>query len=264
MGAFLSSLAETVKLYLLPGSLPLLLLATTAALVWWYLQDGKGKWIRVALTAIVALYWLLATPAISGGLEKALVGDYRALTGRERVEAVVVLGGGAESYRYVGRRLSTLSDASAFRVLESVRLYQLLEPTWLVASGGPGNDPKTPESEPLRAALVSLGVPAEQILSESRSSDTHEQAILLKPVLRDHGIDRFVLVTSPTHMRRAMLAFEAVGLDPIASIAPDRSDTADSQHQMPALVPNIGSLQRSVVAGREIMGLIYYWVRGWI
>ncbi|MGA9532404.1 MAG: YdcF family protein [Anaerolineales bacterium] len=264
MGSFLSSLAEVVKQYFLPGSLMLLLLVTTAALAWWYLQERNRNKVRAALTAVVLSYWLLATPAVSGWIQSALEGGYSPLNERLQADAVVVLGGGAESYQYDDRRLSTLSDASAFRALEAARLYQLLDPEWVVASGGPGHDPKAPESEALAAALASLDVPAQRIIIESRSSDTHEQAVLLKPMLSSRGIESFVLVTSPTHMRRAMLAFEAAGMDPIASVAPNRSEASAGQRQTPSLVPNMGSLQRSIVAGREVLGLIYYWFRGWI
>jgi uncharacterized SAM-binding protein YcdF (DUF218 family) len=264
LGAFLSSLSEFVKHYLLPGTLPLLLLATTAALAWWYLKERDRRWDRGALTAVVLMYWLLATPAVSGLLESALVGRYQPLDDRVRVRAIIVLGGGAESYRYGGRSLSTLSDASAFRALETARLYRLLEPATVVASGGPGGGSATPESVPLAAALVSLGVPSDRILTESRSSDTHEQAIALKPLLSGRGIERFVLVTSPTHIRRAMLTFETAGMDPIASVAPGQSQPTDGGRPAPALMPNMESLQRSVVAGREVLALIYYWFRGWI
>lgn len=264
MGAFLSTLAEAVKQYLLPGSMFLLLLIITIGLAFWYLREDKRRWVRGCLTGVVAAYWLLATPAISGLIKSALVGSYRPLTEAGSIQAVVVLGGGAESYRQAGRRLTNLSDASAFRVLEAARLYRQFDPVWVIASGGPGHDPRTPESEPLKAALVSLNVPAEVILTESRSGDTHEQAVLLAPLLAAHGIQRFALVTSPTHMRRAMLAFEQVGLDPIASVAPDHSDSDGSERRPPALLPNLDALQQSVVACREVLGLTYYWLRGWI
>jgi uncharacterized SAM-binding protein YcdF (DUF218 family) len=261
LAAFLSAIAEAVKQYLLPGSLLLLLIAFTLGIVWWYLKERHRKLIRAGLTAVIAAYWLLATPAVAGGLETILVGPYQPLQDEEAVGAIVLLGGGAQSYRFDGRQLVELSGASALRALEAARLYGQLHPDLVIASGGPGRDPTMPESEPLAQALAALGVPSYRILAESQSSDTHEQAVQLAPILAQHGVTRFVLVTSPTHIRRAMMAFRAVGLDPIASVAPDRSQTAQAG---PALLPSHEALQDSVVAMREVLGLAYYWLRGWI
>ncbi len=259
----LDAIAEAVKRFLLPGSLPFLLIALSLALGWWYLDERSSRRIRASLAALALGYWILATPFASGVLERALVNGYAPLREPVEVDAVVVLGGGASVYRAQVGQLSMLSEASALRALEGVRLYKLVDPRLIVVSGGPGRDGATPESLPLEAALKDHGVPENRILLESGSGDTHDQALLLRSIFEAREIRSFVLVTSPTHMRRADLTFRAVGLEGITSPALAATQKVRPDPE-PGWVPNQESLRRSTVAAREILALVYYWLRGWI
>lgn len=263
MDLILTLIAESVKRYLLPGSLPLLLISLTVALGWWYLQERRRGLIRAGLTAIVLLYWLLATPGVAGVLSAGLAAPYQPLQEERPADAIIVLGGGASAYRAEAGRLDVLSQASALRALEGARLYELLGPEWVIVSGGLGRDPEIPESEPLREALIDLGVPPDRILMESVSSDTHEQAVHLATIVGERGLGDLVLVTSPSHMRRALLSFEEAGLTAVPS--PAAAESMDpSRPGLPFWLPSIEGLSDSLTASREYLALAYYWVRGWI
>lgn len=262
MELLLNLLAEVVKRYLLPGSLPLLLISITMVLGWWYLDERRREWVRGGLTALVLVYWLLALPMVSSALASSLTAGKQPLQQAVEAEAVVVLGGGASVLRVDQLEMAVLSEASARRALEGARLYQLIQPEWVVVSGGTGRDPLVPESEPLRAALMEAGVPAERILMESGSSDTHEQAVLLKELLAKREIEAFILVTSASHMRRALGAFQAEGLEPIPSPALASPQEASQRNQI-GWLPSVEALQESVNAGREYLAIGYYWARGW-
>lgn len=255
--------AEIVKRYLLPGSLSLLLLGVTAGLILWYLDDRRGHRVRAALTGLVAMYWLLALPWVSDLMVAGLSAGYEPLERPASVDAVVVLGGGAATYRTPSGDIATLTRSSALRALEGVRLFELLHPEWVVVSGGPGRESVLPESLPLHRALVEHGVPEDQILLESGSSDTREQALSLQPLFDARQIESFVLITSPSHIRRAELTFRNVGLEGLASPAPAES-LGDPNDSATAWVPSLKGLQRSTVAAREVLALVYYWMRGWI
>jgi uncharacterized SAM-binding protein YcdF (DUF218 family) len=261
MDLVLNMLAESVKRYLLPGSLPLLLILVTIAVGWWYLNERRQDWLRIGLTVVVLSYWLLALPLTSSLLEQGLSAGQQPATAAEKAEAVVVLGGGASVLRVENYEAAVLSTASARRALEGARLYHLMAPQWVIVSGGLGRDPQVPESEPLRQALLEQGVPAEVILMESGSSDTHDQAVLLKDLLARRGIDSFVLVTSPSHVRRAMGAFKAVGLEPLMSPAAGTGE--GGQGGTFPLLPSMEALQDSVTSTREYLAIAYYWLRGW-
>ena len=80
-------------------------------------------------------------------------------------------------------------------------------------------------------------------------------------MLADRGLTDFVLVTSPLHMRRSMLAFEQQGMHPIPSpspLVPDRSTRRS------ALLPSDMWLQIGDSVLYEWLARGYYWWRGWL
>jgi uncharacterized SAM-binding protein YcdF (DUF218 family) len=96
----------------------------------------------------------------------------------------------------------------------------------LIVSGGIPNPRRQfrPESEMLRDVMVKVGVAPGAIIEESKSRTTREQALNIGPLLRASNVQRFVLVTTPSHMRRSLGLFRTAGLDPVPSLAPVRSD----------------------------------------
>lgn len=173
------------------------------------------------LTAVLLAYWLLATPLGSRLVSWPLASHQPHLTSiadAGGAQAVVMLGAGIVSHVADGMALDDL-DASALRVIEGVRIYKLLGDPLLIVSGGNTQelDPPRPEAAAFRAAAVALGVPPSRLLAEADSMTTREEAVIVKRLLGERGIHRFLLVTSPIHMRRSMAVFRAVGLQPVAS-----------------------------------------------
>jgi uncharacterized SAM-binding protein YcdF (DUF218 family) len=81
----------------------------------------------------------------------------------------------------------------------------------LVLSGGGAYDTSSDASVMERVA-VGLGVDPHDIVLESESKDTDDQARLLQPLL---GSERFVLVTSASHMPRSVDLFVKLGMRPV-------------------------------------------------
>lgn len=261
----IDALVELFKAYLLPGSLSFFLLAGTAAAG---LLLMRGRWRKIGrwgLVTLIALYWLMALPFVSSALVWALSHGYQSIQTRSEAEgsqALIVLGGGAVTYEESGARLSVLSDASVLRALEAARLYRLLDPRWVVVSGGPSGPTSEAESVVLKRAMIQLGVPPGRILEEDRSGNTYEEAVNLRGLLAAYEIKHFVMVTSEVHMPRAMGVFRHAGLDPIPSPAPEQSDA--NHGAVGGFLPSLDALRTSQVAVREILGLAYYGMRGWL
>jgi uncharacterized SAM-binding protein YcdF (DUF218 family) len=257
---------EVAKNYLLPGSPMFLLVAMTVGLVFLYWHRDAQRWGRFVLTTVAAAYWLLSVPAFARMLERGLDPGFGSLSSAEDAEgaqAIVVLAGGSHTYRSEAGDVSSLSRETAARVLEASRLYRLLGNPQVVASGGeqePGSG--LTESQALAHALQDTGVPSEQVLEESKAASTREQALEMAPFLADHGIERFVLVTSAEHMNRALGAFRKAGLDPIPS-APRAGDVEVAASES-AWLPQESALNQSRTALREYLALLYYWARGWL
>jgi uncharacterized SAM-binding protein YcdF (DUF218 family) len=240
------------------------LVCVAPLVVWWYRQPSSKAGRRLLL-GFVLVYWFLSTRAGAGLLVAGLSHGFESIKSREAAagaDAVVVLGGGANTFSAGGVVVGELAPLSVLRALEAARVYRLIGARLVVASGGipiPESQLK-PESEMLRDLLVTAGVPADRILQESESRTTRDEAQLLKLILSSRGVERFVLVTSPTHMRRATAIFQAEGLHPIPSISQLYSD--DIVH--PSLfLPTSGSRYLSDVAIYDYAASIYYWLRGW-
>jgi len=84
---------------------------------------------------------------------------------------------------------------------------------------------------------------------------------VIKRMLAERGITRFVLIASPLHMRRSMLTFEQQGMHPIAS--PAQLIPARSTPPNP-LLPSELSLQIGDSVLYEWLARGYYWWRGWV
>ena len=61
---------------------------------------------------------------------------------------------------------------------------------------------------------ISLGVKTEKILELQKPVDTRAEAIEMKKIV---GNKAFILVTSASHMKRSILLFKKLGLNPIAA-----------------------------------------------
>lgn len=257
---------EVIKEYLVPGSIPFLLFGLTIGVILLYRRSLKVWGIRW-LTLLVAVYMVLSMPLSYKVMESILSRGYTEqvdITDLDGVTGIVILGGGSVTIQSGSDEMNTLSNAGVLRVWEGVRLYHKLDEPWVIVSGGVNEriGMTTPESVPMRDILIQGGIPASRILLESSSSNTYEQAINLSSMLETRGVERFVMVTSPSHMRRAVGTFTAQGLDPIP--APSKQHPDNFLADRSNILPNSEALDESRMAMREIMALIYYALRGWL
>lgn len=101
-------------------------------------------------------------------------------------------------------------------------------------------------------AVILLGVNETDIILESESRDTRDEARLLKPLL---GTNRFVLVTSASHMPRAMKLLQADGLHP--EPAPAGHKVKEARANVATLFPSPGFVNNSGSAMHEYLGLAW-------
>jgi len=260
-------LTEVVKSILVPGSTTFLLLGLTLGLTLILVSARTRRWGISWLAVLAAAYWLLSLPLTASALEGALASEYAPLedlAGARGAQAIVVLGGGSESFRAEDLAVSAPSEASALRALEAARVYRLVQTPLVIPSGGPGGEAGKgePESTVMRRVLEANGVPVERILEETMASSTRQEALVLAEMLAARGVSRVVVITSPTHMRRALGALAAAGVQAVGSPSSEHSES-----RRPAagpLLPSERALSDSRQALREVMALIYYSGRGWL
>ena len=226
----------------------------------------RPRWGRRWIVAVVIGYWIASTPFGSALLIIPLVRGFHSIEDpREAASAgaIVVLGGGIHAIKARSEALLYPWDSTTLRVLEGARVFRLLDGRPLViASGGRTNAlGQTSEGALIADALARLNVPRDRVVIDDASLTTHEQAIIVTRLLKSRGINRFVLVTSPTHIARAAAAFRAQHADVIPSITaliPERLRTP------PFFVPTGESLQVSDSAIYDYAATLYYWSKGWL
>ena len=90
---------------------------------------------------------------------------------------------------------------------------------------------------------------------ENQSRDTWENAANTATILKAASIRRVYLVTHIWHMRRALIAFRAAGLDPIP--APVR-EPQEGPLEPASFFPRTQAWYESWVAFHEWVGIAYY------
>lgn len=243
------------------ASAPILALCIIA--LWVSRRPASAAARRFAV--VVAVCYLLASVTIVPyGLGRLLGIGYHQLRAEEvpaGTTAVVLLGGGDQFVQGWTDSLTVTTPAEAERVLEAARVFRLISPAWIISAGGQPEplDRGIPSGETMRDELVRLGVPAQRIVLESRSRSTRENALRVGPLLQSLAVQHVVLVTSDTHMRRALGAFRAVGITAIPAAAP-RGGPPSRWHEW---LPNANGLEWTRTIAREAGGIPYYWLRGW-
>lgn len=212
---------------------------------------------KIILTGVAILYLFSFVPfnyLILRPLESQYVPILTSPLNKE-VRWVVVLGGGSRGDKTLTPE-DRLSDASLKRLLEGVRLTRLLPKSRLVLSGGDYRG-ISPDALAMHQVALNEGLPRERIILETASWDTIDQAKFLKDRLTSAP---FYLVTSASHMPRAMRMFKRLGTHPIA--APTDFRAVWEPFQIMDLFPQANTLANTERAFYEYLGLFWGLIRG--
>lgn len=241
--------------------LGLWLVLSVVALVLMTLSRPRLGMSALAMAVIWTGMWSL--PAVSDSLRLSLEARFanQPVADLPIAEALVVLGGGIRSvppdwpYPDLG--------GGADRVWHAARIYHAGKAPLIVISGGrlAWLGERTSEADAMKDFLFDLGVPPDAILIDDRSASTRENAVFTAELASERGIDRVLLVTSALHMRRALGAFHAAGLDATPAAA-DFEVVPEPNHVLRWL-PDAAALADSTRALKEYLGLWVYQWRGW-
>ena len=227
-------------------------------LLWFTKKQKAGK---IVTTVGVGLLLLFSNGPFSRLLLDPLVFRYPSLrveTGSlPRAKWIVVLGGGHARDPKLPVTSRLPSDALT-RVVEGIRLHRKMPDAKLVFSGG-GKFGFTDAGCMADVAVV-LGVDRRDMILESKSRDTKDQARLIRDVV---GESPFVLVTSSSHLPRSVALFRKQGMHPIPAPSGLRC-----RHRRffsrGTFDPGAGPLQSAESAFYEYMGLAWAKLRGQI
>ena len=244
-------LKEFVKLVALPPTAPLLI-----ALLGLAIARGKPRAGRALAFAGVATLWLLATPAFAEFLGRCLdrsppLDIVRAVT---HAQAIVILGGGTRRWapEYQG---ATVSGITLDRIRYGAFVARATKLPILVSGGAVRGAP--PEGVLMRNILVSeFDTPVRWV--ETRSRNTHENAVNSAKILSANGIRCVILVGHSFDFPRSRNEFEAAGIGVIAApiAIPPAAPT-----EFGDFVPSPYGLSRSYFVLYEMLANTLYWMQ---
>lgn len=242
------TLKKIVSGLLLPLPISLILLILGLILLAWTRARKTGI---TCISFGVLILAVFSINPVSSTLITGLEKHYQPLvTLPNNIKYIVVLGGGnGGSKKYPPN--TQLSSASLARLTEAIRLHRQDTDSFLVLSGGRVFGSRADANE-MNNAAIALGVRREQMIIESGSRDTVEEATYLKSIVKNKP---FVLVTSAYHMPRAMLIFKQLGMKPIP--APTQFMTSHHVYNPRYYLPSIANLVYSDIALHEYLGIAW-------
>ena len=228
----------------------------------WWSWSRRPRLGRGLLVAALALLWLPSTAPGADLLLLPLETRYPVVENPSRSDAVVVLTGMVDVKAARGDQVE-MGEAGD-RILAGVELVRRDCADYLLIAGGSGDlfDQSVSEALILNRFAIEFGVPADRILLDTASRNTYENAVQARALIEERGLSDIILVTSAAHMPRSMGCFRKVGLDPRPYPVDFRSGWG--KYDPFSLLPNVDYLQESTMAVREYVGLIMYWLQGYI
>ncbi len=216
------------------------------------------------LICAAGMLWVFSTPLFANWLISSLEDDYPPgwIEIMPRANVAILLGGMASMP--ATSPTPQFSDA-VDRLFYAAQLYHAGNVDYILVSGGnlPWQPASIPEAVVVAAVLVRMGVPQDAIVVESKSQNTHENAVFSKTIVEESGWDSALLVTSGSHMPRALAAFSKAGIDAVPAATDLRAYWPRPQSALD-LMPDAGALALTTDAIKEYIGLVVYRMRGWI
>ena len=124
-------------------------------------------------------------------------------------DAAIVLGAGVIRERP--------SPVLRERINHAIQLYEDGYVDYIIFTGGIGNRDTLSEAEVSRDYAVAQGVPIEAILLDTTSTNTRENLANAKLVAEEKQLDSFLIVSTPFHMKRAILIAQEMGINAYTS-----------------------------------------------
>jgi uncharacterized SAM-binding protein YcdF (DUF218 family) len=209
------------------------------------------------ILAAISFIWLfvISTPFIPNLLIKSLENQYSSLLYPEKeikdsLVNILVLGGGHTSDISLPAN-NQLSDAALGRLIEGIRLQRLIPKSKLIVSGYNGDDEQT-QAIVLKNTAKSLGVNEKDIYLQEQPKNTKEEAQSYFAKFGKTGT--LIVVTSASHMPRAIREFQKVGLNPIA--APTNHIIKNSKNESIKWLPSSSCIKNMEIAIHEYVGMI--------
>jgi uncharacterized SAM-binding protein YcdF (DUF218 family) len=206
-------------------------------------QIARRRFVTTAALLAVSYVLLFETPLVWIVAEPLRINETP-----QAADAIVVFAGGVGESGQAGGGYQE-------RVKQAVDLYHKGFARHMVFSSGFVF--AFPEAEVMRTLAMANGVPPEAITLESQAANTYENVAFVNDIARQRGWQRILLVSSPYHMRRAVLTWRrtAPAINVIATPVPASQFYSHTRG---------ASLEQIRGIAQEYAAMALYRWRGWI
>ena len=179
----------------------------------------------------------------------------------ERAEGVIVLGG------YTGRGMISADrkepqiSGAGERLIKAVELARIYpqKQVWFSGFSGQLNPAGWSEAESTAYLLSQLGLSVTRFSFEARSRNTFQNAAFMFEELRPSAEQKWVLVTSASHMKRALASFKAAGWSGLIPYPVDFQTTSSPHWGQFSPSRGFSLIQ---IGLHENIGYLAYWLSG--
>lgn len=126
---------------------------------------------------------------------------------------IIVLGGSFNLKVTQARGVTSYNNAAGRIIAFAELAYQNPDKRFVFSGRGVFEDPHLNESYITKELFKNLGFDVSKMIFEDQSKNTLENAIFTAKILKPHPQEKWVLVTSASHMPRAMGLFRKAGFN---------------------------------------------------
>jgi len=223
-------------------------------LTWWLLL-GQRRRASAAALVVWCAFSLAGNQRIGQVMIAGLEAGFAPPPASASFDAILVLGGGSDLTPWGAPQLGTSGD----RLRVAADLYRSRRTPLLVSSGSSiaGLSDRDVRNLALETAALwqQMGVPPDAIVQIPGPKNTSEEMVALSALARERGWRRVGLVTSASHLRRAMRLAARHGL----AVTPIPADVRGQVQPASAvgLVPSGGGFHAVQVGSKELVaGLV--------
>lgn len=201
-----------------------------------------GRGLKISVAAIL-LMWLWCVLLVYQYAQNELPKGYHG-------DVAVVLGAAAWDVRP--------SPVFRERINHAITLYRTGQVNKLAFTGGTPKKGFMTEAEVGRRYALRQGIPERDIVLENTSRDTYQNLVNIQPVLREHELNKVVVVSDPYHLARAAAVANDIGLKADFSGTPT-SRFSDNEKKLKFMLQESGQLFGYYwwQAGHYVLGRVF-------
>jgi uncharacterized SAM-binding protein YcdF (DUF218 family)/glycosyltransferase involved in cell wall biosynthesis len=206
-------------------------------------RAARRRIVRTA-AGVVAMYLLLFyTPFVW-----VMAEPLRVMEPARQADAIVVFAGGVGESGKAGGGYQE-------RVKAAVDLYRAGKASRLIFSSGYAFAFR--EADVMRQLAIAHGVPVSAIILETKAANTYQNVTFVREILHREQWRSILLVSSPYHMRRALLTWRKVAPE-VTVVSSPVPVSQFYQHGWGASLEQVRGILH------EYLAIVAYWWRGWI